>query len=69
LTSLNFFGTVDQLIRNGCATAEMAFREAPCFAGGSTLRAPVLPARITAINIASANASERIAILRLLVWA
>lgn len=66
-TSLNFSAArVDQLIRNGSAAANTALQEAPCFSGSSARRSPALPTRIAAISIASTNASERLALLRLL---
>ena len=73
-TSLNFSASrMDRLIRNGRAAAEKAFQEDPCFSGGAATAsassagsAPVLPTRIGTINIASSNASERLALLRLL---
>ncbi len=68
-TSLNFSAArVDQLIRNGSAAAESAFREAPCFSRPSTSspREAELPTRVATITIASTNASERLALLRLL---
>ncbi|MDQ3223325.1 MAG: hypothetical protein M3Q75_07645, partial [Gemmatimonadota bacterium] len=65
-TSLNFSAArVDQLIRNGRAAAETAFHEAPCFSASSA-PPPARPTRIASITIASTNASERLAILRLL---
>jgi predicted acylesterase/phospholipase RssA len=66
-TSLNFSpARVDQLIRNGSAAAELALGEALCLTAGPAPHAPVLPTRIAAIEIASPNASERLALLRLL---
>jgi NTE family protein len=73
-TSLNFSAPrMDQLIRNGRAAAEKAFQENPCFGAGATAASgssarspPTLPTRIGAINIESTNASERLALLRLL---
>jgi NTE family protein len=66
-TSLNFSPErVDQLIRNGSAAAELALSEAVCLPVGPAPSAPALPTRIAAIHIASRNASERLALLRLL---
>ncbi len=66
-TSLNFSaGRVDQLIRNGTSAAEWAFSQAGCFAAEAAGSAPELPTRIAGVKIASRNASERLALLRLL---
>ncbi len=68
-TSLNFSPQrVDQLIRNGRTAAEIAFQGVPCLQAKASPppREAVLPTRITEVNIASTNASERLAVLRLL---
>jgi NTE family protein len=66
-TSLNFSAErVEQLIRNGRAAAEVAFRGVSCFSSSAPVPAAELPTRIAAVNIGSANASERLALLRLL---
>ena len=66
-TSLNFSPSrVNQLIRNGVAAAETALRRAPCFAASATPGASLLPSRVAEVDVARTNASERLAILRLL---
>jgi predicted acylesterase/phospholipase RssA len=66
-TSLNFSpARVDQLIRNGTAAADTVLPRATCVRNGPRQKAPALPSRTSSLTIASTNASERLAIQRLL---
>jgi NTE family protein len=66
-TSLNFSPTrVDQLIRNGMAAADTVLPGATCVRSAPRGEAPALPSRTSSLTIASTNASERLAIQRLL---
>jgi NTE family protein len=65
-TSLNFSpARVDQLIRNGVAAADTVLPRATCRSAPAAV-APALPSRTSALTIASTNASERLAVQRLL---
>src|SRR5215210_4408359 len=65
-TSLNFSpARVDELIRNGRAAADTVLPHATC-RSPSVAAAPVLPSRTGTLTIASTNASERLAVQRLL---
>jgi NTE family protein len=65
-TSLNFSpARVDQLIRNGMAAADTVLPRASCH-GAPEAEAPALPSRTSTLTIASTNASERLAVQRLL---
>jgi NTE family protein len=65
-TSLNFSpARVDELIRNGMAAANATLPPATC-RNSPPAAAPALPARTSSLTIASTNASERLAIQRLL---
>jgi NTE family protein len=66
-TSLNFSpARVDQLIRNGMAAADTVLPRATCIRRGPPRAVPALPSRTSSLTIASTNASERLAIQRLL---
>jgi hypothetical protein len=66
-TSLNFSpARVDQLIRNGIAAADTVLPSATCVRSAPATEPPPLPSRTSSLTIASTNASERLAIQRLL---
>jgi NTE family protein len=66
-TSLNFHPrNVNQLIGNGYAAADTVLSMTPCLPRGNAMPQFPLPTRIAQVNIASANASERLALVRLL---
>lgn len=66
-TSLNFSAErVDQLIRNGTAAAEAVLPQQPCLSGRRPGASPALPSQVAQVDIASTNASERLAVVRLL---
>lgn len=66
-TSLNFSAArVDQLIRNGMAAADTVLRRATCVRSAPAGEAPALPSRTSSLTFASNNASERLALQRLL---
>jgi NTE family protein len=66
-TSLNFSpARVDRLIRNGMAAADSILPRAACLGDAPPKAAPELPSRTSSLTIASTNASERLAIQRLL---
>jgi NTE family protein len=66
-TSLNFSpARVDQLIRNGMAAADTVLPRVACVRTAPPGEARALPSRTSSLTIASANASERLAIQRLL---
>ena len=66
-TSLNFSpARVDQLIRNGMAAADTVLPRAACLPRVSVRAGPAIPSRTGNLTIASTNASERLAIQRLL---
>ena len=66
-TSLNFSpARVDQLIRNGRAAADTILTRATCLPKAPVRKTQALPSRTRSLTIASANASERLAIQRLL---
>jgi NTE family protein len=66
-TSLNFSpARVDQLIRHGTAAADSVLPGANCVRSSPPRDAPALPSRTSSLTIASTNASERLAIQRLL---
>jgi NTE family protein len=65
--SLNFSAArVDQLIRNGTAAADSVLRESHCISSSGPPRARSLPTRLGSIDFATSNASERLALMRLL---
>jgi NTE family protein len=64
---LNFSrGNVDALIQRGIDAAQVVLPHAHCLPYGAPPRAPAPPTWIDAINIESPNASERLAVRRLL---
>jgi NTE family protein len=66
-TSLNFSAArIDQLIRNGRAAADTLLTPESCFNRVPLPEPPELPSRIASVDIRSTNASERLAIQRLL---
>jgi predicted acylesterase/phospholipase RssA len=66
-TGLNFSAAnVDALIRRGSDAAGRLLPYAHCLPLGSPPQAPALPTRITRVEIASRNPSERLALERLL---
>jgi predicted acylesterase/phospholipase RssA len=66
-TSLNFSpARVDQLIRNGIAAADTVLPSATCVRSAPAGQVPPLPSLISDLTIASTNASERLAVQRLL---
>ena len=67
-TSLNFSpARVDQLIRNGVAAADTVLPHATCVRGAPARELPpALPSRTSGLTFASTNASERLALQRLL---
>ncbi len=67
-TSLNFSpARVDQLIRNGVAAADTVLPRATCVRSAPAREAPpALPVRTSSLTFASSNASERLALRRLL---
>ena len=65
-TSLNFSpARVDQLIRNGMAAADTVLPRITCLRSAPAGAPPALPSRTGSLTIASTNASERLAIQRL----
>jgi NTE family protein len=66
-TGLNFSpARVDALIRRGNAAADTVLPKVRCLPVGPPPSAPVLPTRIGGVTIATRNASERLALERLL---
>ncbi len=66
-TSLNFSAArVDQLIRHGTEAADTVLPGKTCLRQPLPRQSPAFPSRITRVHIASTNASERLAIQRLL---
>lgn len=66
-TGLNFSpANVDVLIRRGREAAEKVLPYVQCLRAAQPLRMPAMPHRISRIEIASRNASERLALERLL---
>jgi NTE family protein len=66
-TGLNFSADkVDRLIRLGSRAADTTLPKAPCLPRKPALARPPLPARISGLTMGGTNASERLALRRLL---
>jgi NTE family protein len=66
-TSLNFSrGNIDRLLANGVTAADSVLPRLGCHASASGLPTRPLPSRISRVTIEGANASERLALTRML---